>query len=53
MILNTTGYYHIYNRANGSEKIFDEENYRFFLQQYQIHLKDYIDTYCCLAGPVM
>ena len=31
--------YHIYNHANGSENIFrEEENYRFFLHQYEKYL---------------
>ncbi len=31
--------YHIYNHANGTENIFlEEENYRFFLQQYEKYL---------------
>jgi len=37
--MQTDSFYHIYNRANGSEKLFrSEENYHYFLQQ----LKKYI-----------
>jgi len=42
-------FYHIYNHANGSENIFrEEENYRFFLQQYDKYLGGAVDTiaYC-------
>lgn len=45
--------YHIYNHANGSENIFrEEENYRFFLQQYKKHLADVVDThaYCLMPN---
>lgn len=42
--------YHIYNHANGSENIFrEEENYRYFLQQYTKYLGEVVDTYAyCL-----
>src|SRR5690554_6212704 len=44
--------YHIYNHANGSENLFiEEENYRFFLQQYQKHLLDVVDTYAYCLMP--
>jgi putative transposase len=37
--------YHIYNHANGMDNIFrEEENYRFFLQQYQKCLGEVVDT---------
>ncbi|UCS91855.1 transposase [Echinicola marina] len=45
--------YHIYNHANGSEDIFrEEENYRFFMQQYAKYLGDVVDTcaYCLLPN---
>lgn len=45
--------YHIYNHANGSENIFrEEENYRYFMQQYLKHLADVADTfaYCLLPN---
>lgn len=45
-------FYHIYNRANGSEKIFlSDENYRFFLEKYQLHLSEYVNTYCYCLMP--
>ncbi len=45
-------YYHVYNRANGFEKIFvEEENYRFFLEKYQLYISPYVDTYCYCLMP--
>jgi len=44
--------YHIYNHANGSENIFrEEENYRFFLQQYDKYLGGVVDTYAYCLMP--
>ena len=42
--------YHIFNRANGNEKIFlSSENYRFFLEKFKLHIQPIADTYCyCL-----
>ena len=42
--------YHIYNRANGNEKIFlSSENYRFFLEKFKLYIQPIADTYCyCL-----
>jgi REP element-mobilizing transposase RayT len=45
--------YHFYNRGNGKEKIFfKEENYIYFLRQYEKYLSDSIDTfaYCLLPN---
>jgi REP element-mobilizing transposase RayT len=45
--------YHIYNRGNGKEKIFfKEENYFYFLRQYEKYLSESIDTfaYCLLPN---
>lgn len=51
-ILETDKYYHIYNRANGNEKIFKSaENYDFFLRQYKKHLFPVVDTYCYCLMP--
>lgn len=49
-ILIPEGMYHIYNRANGSEKLFlSEENYRYFLQKYEEYISPIADTFCyCL-----
>lgn len=44
--------YHVFNHANGSENIFrEEENYRFFLQQYGKYLGDVVDTYAFCLMP--
>ncbi len=44
--------YHIYNHANGSENIFrEEENYRYFLQQYGKHLEKVVETYAFCLMP--
>ena len=44
--------YHIYNHANGMENIFrEEENYRFFLQQYPKYLANVVDTYAYCLMP--
>lgn len=44
--------YHIYNHANGMENIFrEEENYRFFLQQYVKYLGEVVDTYAYCLMP--
>ena len=51
-ILSPGSTYHIFNRANGSEKMFVEpENYRFFLQQYQLYVSPYVDTFCYCLMP--
>lgn len=44
--------YHIYNHANGTENIFrEEENYLFFLKQYDKYLGDVVDTYAFCLMP--
>ncbi len=44
--------YHIYNHANGSENIFrEEDNYRYFLQQYEKYLGGVVDTYAYCLMP--
>jgi len=44
--------YHIYNHANGTENIFrEEENYRFFLQQYNKYLGGVVDTFAYCLMP--
>ncbi|HRP60464.1 MAG TPA: transposase, partial [Vicingus sp.] len=51
-LLETKCYYHIYNRANGSEKIFlNEENYLFFLQKYIEYIHPIAETYCYCLMP--
>jgi REP element-mobilizing transposase RayT len=43
-------FYHIYNRANGNEKIFlNTGNYEFFLSKYHQHIEPIAETFCyCL-----
>jgi putative transposase len=46
-------YYHVYNHANGNEKIFREEkNYRFFLFKFQHHIVPIADVlaYCLIPN---
>lgn len=44
--------YHVYNRANGSEKLFlSEENYRYFLQKYAEYISPIADTFCYCLMP--
>lgn len=44
--------YHIYNRANGSERLFLlNENYRYFLQQYCHYISPIAHTFCYCLMP--
>lgn len=44
--------YHVYNRANGNDLLFkSEENYRYFLQQYQKYISPITDTFCYCLMP--
>jgi putative transposase len=44
--------YHIYNRANGFENLFyQDENYRFFLQQWDKYIRPIADTLCYCLMP--
>ncbi|MFO7822659.1 MAG: transposase [Cyclobacterium sp.] len=44
--------YHIFNHANGAENLFrEEENYRFFLKQYNKYLDKVVDTYAYCLMP--
>jgi putative transposase len=49
-VLIPGNFYHIYNRASGTEKIFIEErNYRFFLDLFEARMQEYVDLFCyCL-----
>ena len=45
--------YHIFNRANGYEKLFlSGENYRFFLEKYRHYIGPVVDTfgYCLMPN---
>ena len=51
MQLHTRGYFHIYNRSNGGEIVFrEEENYLYFLRLYRRHLTSHFTTvaYCLM-----
>ena len=50
--LTPNGMYHIYNRANGSERLFvSDENYLFFLRQYLKYIVPIIETWCYCLMP--
>ncbi len=50
--LKSSHFYHIYNRANGSEKIFvSQENYRFFLEKFKFYISPFADTYAYCLMP--
>ena len=52
-LLKPDAYYHIYNRANGNEKLFlSKENYLFFLEKYNEFISPICDTfsYCLMPN---
>ena len=45
-------FYHIFNRGNNRENIFkEEENYHYFLKQYEKYLSGAVDTYAYCLMP--
>ena len=51
-ILEPDGYYHVYNRANGSEKLFIEEtNYRYFLKLFKEYIHPIAEVYAYCLMP--
>lgn len=45
-------YYHIYNCANGNENLFkEEENFRYFLKQWEKYISPIADTYAYCLMP--
>ncbi len=51
-ILVPNTYYHIYNRANGSELLFlNDQNYLYFLKQYQLYISPIAHTFCYCLMP--
>ena len=47
-----SSYYHIYNHANGFENLFkDQENYRYFLQQWEKYISPIAETYVYCLMP--
>lgn len=44
--------YHVYNRANGNEKLFrTPDNYRFFISKYNQYISGIADTWCYCLMP--
>jgi putative transposase len=44
--------YHIYNRANGNDKLFlSDDNYRYFLEKYIAYVSPIADTFCYCLMP--
>jgi len=44
--------YHIFNRANGNERLFvSDENYRFFLERYKKYVQPIAETFCYCLMP--
>ncbi|OQX96879.1 MAG: hypothetical protein B6I24_10610 [Bacteroidetes bacterium 4572_128] len=55
ILLKPDIYYHIYNRANGSENLFlNENNYLFFLQKYTLYISPIAHTlaYCLMPNHI-
>lgn len=51
-ILSPDKVYHIYNRANGNERLFcNDRNYRFFLKKYGHYLQPVVNTLCYCLMP--
>src|SRR5947207_891834 len=51
-ILKPGFFYHLYNRANGNEKLFyTTENFRYFLQKYTHYIHPVADTFCYCLMP--
>ena len=45
-------YYHVYNRAHGSERLFFKNaNYEYFLRKYRYFFSDYLKTYAYCLMP--
>jgi len=52
MNLESDRFYHVFNRANGNEKLFvSDENYQFFLRQYELYISKYVNTYVYCLMP--
>jgi len=51
-ILEPDSYYHIYNRANGKDKLFlTDANYRYFLQKYNFYISSIANTFAYCLMP--
>ncbi|MEP7278592.1 MAG: hypothetical protein ABI813_08125 [Bacteroidota bacterium] len=50
--LQPSSFYHIYNHGNGNENIFrEEENYRFFLEKYDLYISPVAETFSWCLMP--
>jgi len=50
--LEPLGIYHIFNRANGSDKLFaNKGNYLYFLERYKTYIAPVADTFCYCLMP--
>jgi putative transposase len=50
--LSPGNFYHVFSRANGSEKLFkSDENYQFFLRKYLQYIDPFVHTYCYCLMP--
>ncbi len=50
--LSPNSIYHVYNRANGSERLFlSDDNYNYFLKKYREYISPIADTYCYCLMP--
>ena len=51
-ILETDSFYHIYNRANGNEKLFlNDDNYSYFLKRYNYYISPIAETFAYCLMP--
>lgn len=51
-MLQASTFYYVYNHANGNENLFvEQENYRFFLQQYSTYINPIAATYAYCLMP--
>jgi len=51
-VLYPDTFYHIYNRANGNEKLFlSDENYHYFLKKFDEYISPICNTYCYCLMP--
>jgi putative transposase len=51
-LLVSEGTFHVYNRANGNEKIFlSDENHRFFVKKFKLYILPVAQVYCYCLMP--
>ena len=50
--LEPDAFFHVFNRANGSELLFSsQENYQYFLKRYKHFIPSIAETYCYCLMP--